>query len=480
MRKLVSVAPVLVVCVAMVAAAVFAPQIVRRVLVERTRADIVLARQALETDNILERIDRAVRRVAEIVHPSVVHIEVTVRFNGENQRFAAGSSGSGWVYDADGHIITNAHVVGAADTVQVEFSNGRAVTGTVVDADTFTDIAVIKVEPGPGVIPILRGEASERVSMGDRVFAFGSPFNFKFSMSEGIVSGLGRNPRTGSGGSSFTNYIQTDAAVNPGNSGGPLVNVRGSLIGMNVAIATGRDSDSRNDRQGQSAGISFAIPLGVIESVVDQIITSGEVRRGFLGISGGRFSQNAVPVLDQDGNFVRRGVYVQSVTDGLAADRAGMLPGDVITMIDNNEIREWHHLRSVITTARPGAMLPIEVWRDGEPVELQVSLAEFPDEILYGESITSAVRSAGMGLAFGRRDDGSPVVVIEWLDPRRSAGRAGFTTGDEIVAVEGNAVGSVEQFYSELADADALRGRPVELTVDRNGDLETLRLRLSP
>ncbi|MEO1584018.1 MAG: trypsin-like peptidase domain-containing protein [Planctomycetota bacterium] len=476
MRRIVAFGPAFVVLAVLAAVTFLGPAAVQRLVFTQTQAEVVLARQVLQDDDILERIDRATRRIAEAVKPSVVHIEVTLRAGDGEPVFGPGASGSGWVYDLEGHIVTNAHVIGAAESAQVEFANGRTTTARLVEADAFTDIAVLKVDPGIGVIPVGR-DSSRRVELGDRVFAFGSPFNFKFSMSEGIVSGLGRNPRTRSSGNEFTNYIQTDAAVNPGNSGGPLVNIYGELVGMNVAIATG--SRQSSSTQGQSAGISFAIPLGVVESVVDQIINNGEVRRGFLGItSSRRFDSQTTDVLNAEGEYVGRGVLVASVEDGLAADRAGIEPGDIITRIGMNEIREWHHLRSVISTAKPGARIDVEVWRDGAPITTQVNLAEFPDVQLQRNALVPALAMAGV--RFGEIDtEAGTRVVVGQIWSQGIAGQAGLREGDLIVEVNGDPVTDELSFFAALGRAEAIRGKLVRLTVLR-GDVEkSLSLRLN-
>lgn len=475
MRRIVAFGPAFVVLAVLAAVTFLGPVMVQRMVFTRTQAEVVLARQVLQDDDILERIDRATRRVAEAVKPSVVHIEVTLRAGDGEAIFGPGASGSGWVYDTEGHIVTNAHVIGAAESAQIEFANGRTATARLVEADAFTDIAVLKVDPGVGVIPVKR-DSSRRVALGDRVYAFGSPFNFKFSMSEGIVSGLGRNPRTGSTGNAFTNYIQTDAAVNPGNSGGPLVNVYGELVGMNVAIATGSRQSSNN--QGQSAGISFAIPLGVVESVVGQIVDQGEVRRGFLGITSARGRGQSTDVLDREGEFVGRGILVASVEDGLAADRAGIEPGDIITRIGENEIREWHHLSSVISTARPGARIDVELWRDGEPVSTEVHLAEFPDSTLQRSALRPALWRAGIQVRELRSANLQPMVQVEGVFERGDAARAGFRRGDLILSVNGEEVTDELSFYAAMGRAEALRGKRVRIGIERDGDRQTLTLRL--
>ncbi|MGD1916156.1 MAG: S1C family serine protease [Phycisphaerales bacterium] len=257
MRRFITLGPAAVVLLTVLAALLAAPEIVRQTEATQARSQVLLARQELGQDDILLRINRATRAIAKSVEPGVVHLMTASRFRG-------GSAGSGWVYDDEGHILTNAHVVGGFDRLSVQLYTGRVMRAEVVGVDVFTDIAVLKAEDTTGLVPLPRatGEIPEQ---GDRVYAFGSPFNFKFSMSEGIVSGLGRDPNTGASGSAFTNFIQTDAAVNPGNSGGPLIDVQGRVIGMNVAIATGRSGDGQiTPTEGQSAGISFAIPLPTI------------------------------------------------------------------------------------------------------------------------------------------------------------------------------------------------------------------------
>lgn len=474
MRRIVAIGPAFVVLAVMAAVTFLGPGIVQQMVHSRTQAEVVLARQVLQDDDILERIDRATRRIADSVRPSLVHIEVTLRAGDGEPVFGPGASGSGWVYDTDGHIVTNAHVIGAAESAQVEFANGRTATARLVEADEFTDIAVLRVDSGIGLIPVAR-DASHRVAIGDRVFAFGSPFNFKFSMSEGIVSGLGRNPRTGSS-NAFTNYIQTDAAVNPGNSGGPLVDIYGELIGMNVAIATG--SRQSSSTQGQSAGISFAIPLGVIESVVDQIIENGEVRRGFLGITSARGRDQSTDVLDREGEFRGRGILVASVTDGLAADRAGIEPGDIITRIDANEIREWHHLSSVISTSRPGATIEVELWRDGEPMTTEVNLARFPDSTLQRTALQPEMWRAGLVIGETRRSEGGVAVRVTRMWEDGDGARAGFEQGDIITSVNDEPVTDELSFYAAMGRADALRGKRVLIGVERDGESRTIPFRL--
>lgn len=471
MRRFITLGPAVVVLAVCLLATIVMPAAIRSLALADTRARVVLARQTLDgPDNILERIDEAVRNVAVSVEPSVVHIEV------ETAGFASqGSSGSGWVYDSLGHIVTNAHVVADADTIRVEFHDGYLASAELLAADAHTDIAVLKISPHQGLIPSARA-TGKRVSKGDRVFTFGSPFGFKFSMTEGIVSGLGRSPRTAGGGiirtNAFSNFIQTDAAVNPGNSGGPVVDVNARVVGMSVAIATGRQSESIEDRSSQSAGISFAIPLGVIESVVDQLIETGSVRRGFLGI--GNFIDAP---MEAAGRHLGRGVLVGNVVPENAADRAGIRRGDIIARINNEPVSNREQLRSEISTANPGEALVLTVFREGRFLDLPVQLDEFPVEDIEGRPIGNALGRFGVEL--GETRSGPKRVVVLGVRRESLAQSAGFAHGQRVTAVEGEPVRSLLDLYGVLGSSNLLVGQPVVFTViDAEGQEQDITVRV--
>ena len=355
MRRFITHTPALAVLAVALAATLAAPRVFRQLQTAGTAASITLATQSLEQDNILEAIDRATVAVADIVRPSVVHIDVGRE--GRRGIFRRGS-GSGWIYDDRGHVVTNAHVVRGARAIEIQFADGRVAPAELVGDDPFTDIAVLKLQ-NPGTVFAMRRASGAVPRQGQRTFAFGSPFGFKFSMSEGIISGLGRDPANARDFGGFTNYIQTDAAVNPGNSGGPLVDVYGRLIGMNVAIATARDSQGTNE--GDSAGISFAIPLEPIESVVTQIIERGRVERGYLGI---QFARLPVERVETDDEVYSAGVRVSAVVEGGPSDEAGLRSGDVIVSIEGQPITTYNVLSSIVGIARPGEELQATVVRD--------------------------------------------------------------------------------------------------------------------
>ena len=277
MRRIEFLGPSLVVLAAAGVLLLAGPAAVRQVSQSMTAVQMIGAQERLQSGSLLDQMSQASRDVATIVEPSVVHVSSTGLVAGRGTGRSFINTGSGWVYDAEGHIVTNAHVVDGATTLEVQMVNGERREAKLLGADLRTDIAVLKVDT-LGLVPAQR--ATQDPQQGDMVFAFGSPFDFRFSMSNGIVSGLGRT--AGITDIEYENFIQTDAAINPGNSGGPLTNTKGHVVGMATAIATGH----RNGvSQEQFAGIGLAIPISMIENVVNQLIDHGEVIKGYLGIS---------------------------------------------------------------------------------------------------------------------------------------------------------------------------------------------------
>jgi serine protease Do len=459
MRRIVSYGPAFVILLAAAAMLTAAPALVWKITAAQTGARIVLARQALDDDDILERLNRAMRNVADTVRPSVVHIEVRGSRGGRGPR----SAGSGWVYDAAGHIVTNAHVLFGARSISVQFSDGRVAQGDLVgDPDPYTDIAVIKVPSTDGLFPAARATGVQP-RQGERVFVFGSPFGFKFSMSQGIISGLGRDPQTAVDFGGFTNFIQTDAAVNPGNSGGPLVDIKGRVIGMNVAIATGRDNQGTTE--GQSAGISFAIPLATIESVADQIIKNGSVSRGFLGIRwdiGGGFGYDEV--------IRSTGIRVGQVEPDGPAAKAGLRGGDFITEVDGQPVSGSEVLRSVVTSTRPGNAVKVKAWRSGKPGEYEVVLGEYPRETLNIDGARLALGRYGLMISADRQN-----VVVYWVGDDSPAAEAGFERGQVIRRIGAKDVKTDREAYLAFAEQGLLVGRrvPVLVSITAEGSSST-------
>lgn len=488
MRKIVSIAPALVVLVVAIVTLAAAPTAIRSMQTAQTQARIALAQQRLSENDVLERLSNAVADLAEVVEPSVVHIDA---FSRGRRNGGAMSSGSGWVYDASGHIITNAHVIRGADFYTVQFSDGYTVRAEFVGLDTPTDVGVLKVDEDASAIPLVRA-TGDRLRQGQRVFAFGSPFGFRFSMSEGIVSALGRNAQGVTGTNGYTNFIQTDAAVNPGNSGGPLVDVRGRVVGMNTAIVTAENPTADVTRQGQSAGIGFAIPLDTIESVAGQIIESGIVVKGWLGIR--LFEASAIRSDDLPGGFRGSGVYVLRV-EGEPARRAGLQPGDVIISVNGERTPDSNVLRAKVGSTRPGTTVTMRVVRavdDGyQELDLQVEIgaavvdarqnlvpvpdSDDPAEVLARENadimrINGALEALSrLGMAnLSLRGGGLNLEVR----PDSALAEAGLTSKDFVIRANGREVVGYESFTDAIADAlEASPPAPISLVV-RNAEGE--------
>ena len=272
------------------------------------------------------------------------------------------SAGSGVIFDAkNGYIVTNAHVVDNATEITVTLQDGRDLTATVVGSDVPSDVAVLKVPP-ESLIQVALGD-STRLEVGDFVVAIGNPFGLQHTVTSGIVSGLGRSGINPDG---YEDFIQTDASINPGNSGGALVNLRGELVGINSAILS---------RSGGNIGIGFAIPVNMARSIMDQLLKYGSVKRGLLGVN----IYSLTPDMAKSLNIANtQGVLVSQVTEGSAADKAGIKPGDVITSINGQTIKSNSELRNAIGLSRVGDKLDVALIRDRKPLHVTAIITELP------------------------------------------------------------------------------------------------------
>jgi S1-C subfamily serine protease len=431
------------------------PALIRTAERVRTERDVEDARERLAATDVLAAYSRAARDVARAVEPAVVHVSVAGNAKGRLGARAFTQSGSGWVWDADGHVVTNAHVVDSADELEVQLHDGSLHGATLVGLDPRTDVAVLRID-APGLLPARR--SADLPSQGDLVFAFGSPFDFRFSVSSGIVSGIGRS--AGLEEVEYESFIQVDAAINPGNSGGPLADIRGDVIGMNTAIATGRGSTVGS---GQFAGIGLAIPMSIVENVVGQLIDHGTVSRGFLGVQMldaqrlrmvGARDPAIVAALAR---FPDDPAVVSSVTPGSPAEGAGLRPGDVIVSIGGRRIEVVDEVTSEIGTKRPGTALDLEVWRsepgaddDAARVErripFRVTLATLDPSRAAGPIVQFVQRLGLAELADGTRGARRGVEV------RRAQGAVAqdIPAGSLIVALDGMRVASLDDLWIRL------------------------------
>jgi S1-C subfamily serine protease len=335
---------------------------------------------------ILEE-EELLTRMYEEVSPSVVHIRVTQQVSGisgfADDLYRRGE-GSGFVWDTEGHIVTNDHVVEDATIVEVHFKDGTILEADVIGTDPQSDIAVIKVDPTQVALkPVTLGD-SDQVKVGQLAVAIGNPFGQTWTMTRGIVSAVGRVIQSGLSRFSIPEVIQTDAAINPGNSGGPLLNSRGEVIGMNTMIIS---------QSGSSSGVGFAVPSNIIAKVVPALISKGSYAYPWLGITGRDLLPQDVKALDLP---VRRGALVLDVAAGSPADKAGLrgservirvqgqeltTGGDVITAIDDTPVTGMDQLISyLVRKTQPGQQVTLTIIRDGKEKKVTVTLAERPKE----------------------------------------------------------------------------------------------------
>ncbi len=338
-----------------------------------------------------EDLGMAFSNVADRVNPAVVQIRATrlatsapaasggstnpfERFFGVPDGSGGGIQpeqnglGSGVFVRADGYIVTNNHVIDKADELRVLLFDGRELPAEVVGADPFSDLAVLKVE-GSDFAYVPYGDARE-VRVGQWVLAFGSPLseNLSNTVTNGIISSLGRFQ---GGSTSISKYIQTDAAVNPGNSGGPLVNIRGEIVGINSAIAT---------RNGGFQGISFAIPVDIVQNTVEQLIDTGSVTRGYLGISFGPVTPSLARALDVPNGAAQISAISEDADGKSPAGDAGIREGDVITAVDGVNLRQHTQLISLVSNKRPGETVSLTYNRDGRERTAEVRLGRRPGD----------------------------------------------------------------------------------------------------
>jgi S1-C subfamily serine protease len=323
--------------------------------------------------------------VVQITTTTVRRIDTDPFFNalGFPQQRRQKALGSGFVIDKAGHIATNFHVVEGAETVEVSFSNRDSVKARVVGTDPSTDIAVLEVNVDAGALTPLDLGDSDRLQVGDSVVAIGNPFGLERSVTAGIVSALHR-PLTAPNDFTIDDVIQTDAAINSGNSGGPLIDARGRVVGVNSAIATGNTGAQGN------IGIGFAVPINTVRDVASQLIERGKVEHAFLGIGVQPVDREVSRLFDLP---VKRGLMVVRVYDSSAADKAGLragtdevvvsgesylLGGDTLVAIDGRELATGEDLRDAISARKPGDKLTIEAYRGSEKRSFEVTLGRQP------------------------------------------------------------------------------------------------------
>ena len=366
------------------------------------------------------------------------------QLNRERQReFRA--LGSGVIIDAkEGYIITNYHVVADANEIRIALSDGREFDATKVGEDEHTDLALLKLEDPEDLTALPLLDDITKLEVGDFVVAIGNPFGLGQTVTSGIISALGR---TGLNIENIENFIQTDAAINSGNSGGALVNLKGELIGINTAIL---------GPNGGNIGIGFAIPVDMVKTVVQQLKDFGEVHRGTLGVTGTELTPDLAENFDYKG---KAGAFVNEVLEGGAADKAGIKAGDIITSVNGKAIKSFGELRATIATLGAGANIKLGIFRDGRNITLDATLQE-PDEISGTDAGELSAFFEGATLA---NHDGGGVEVTK-VESRSRAYAYGLREGDVITSINRDAIKGLSDLKSKINKA---KGKMMALRIER-------------
>jgi len=348
--------------------------------------------------------------------------------------------GSGFIFSKDGYILTNNHVVSGADKVMVKLQDGREYTATTIGTDPHSDIAVIKIDAKD--LPVVALGDSDRLEVGEWVLAIGNPFGLSHTLTAGIVSAKGRSSL---GLADYENFIQTDAAINPGNSGGPLVNLDGEVIGINTAIFT---------RNGGYMGIGFAIPINMAKAIKNQLIKTGSVTRGYLGI----IIQDLTPELKESfGLGDLKGVLIAEVTKDSPAEKSGLKHGDVIVEFDDKPVKNVSAFRNRVSLIAAGSKEKIIILRDKQSMVLNVTIGKLPGNDLVADAASHTLAELGItvqnltpDLADKLGYLGEKGVVVTQVNPGTIASMAGLRPGTLIQEVNRKQVQNINEFKQAL------------------------------
>lgn len=378
-----------------------------------------------------------------------------------------GGIGSGFIIDADGLIVTNQHVIDGASEVTVKLDDGTELPAQVVGSDEKTDIAVLRVSSDAPLSVVPWGD-SETLKVGDWVLAIGNPFGLGGTVTSGIVSARGRDIRSGP----YDDFIQVDAAINQGNSGGPLFNTDGQVVGINTAIFS---------PNGGNVGLGFAVPANQAKAIVAQIIDHGSVQRGFIGVT----IQPVTPDIAESLGLAKvEGALISTVNPDGPADAAGLRQGDVVTGVNGAPIAKLKDLTRAVAAVTPGGEASLKVWRGGKYREVPVTVGKMASGKTIaatspGKTGKDGVSVAGLGLTLseipaearrplGIADDVAGALVTQ-VEPGKSAATKGVQRGDLIVAVDQTPVGSVDDARSAIDTAIIAKSKTILLLILRRG-----------
>ena len=424
----------------------------------------VVVRRSVSSQQLSADLSSAIEQVANKAIPAVVHIEVTEHQEMPNPYYAYRDNpffrrffglpknmpkklqrelvgiGTGVIMDAEGHILTNYHVVGGATKIEVTLSDGTQYPATVVGVDPKTDLGVIKINAGKP-LPFLTFTNSDQATVGQWVVAIGQSRGLDQTVTQGIISAKHRTGITDPG--SYQDFLQTDAAINPGNSGGPLLTLDAQVIGINSEIAS---------QSGGFEGIGFAIPSNMATHVAKALIAYGKVERGWVGVS----AQDLTPDLAKSfGLALPKGALLAEIEKDGPADKAGLKKGDVVVSYQDRPVSDASIFRNDVANSPIGQPAQVGIWRDGKKQEISVTIGNLDDE----RKAVAAVVKERMGVVVRpltvkeAEDYGLSLpngVAVKWVDPKGAIGQAGFEVGDVILALDNQPVQGVDSFNEML------------------------------
>jgi serine protease Do len=376
------------------------------------------------------------------------------------QKKLESSLGSGVIVSSDGYVLTNNHVVSGANDIEVSLADKRSFKAAIVGPDPMTDIAIIKLDAKD--LPVLVLGNSDSINVGNFVLAVGNPFGLSGTITMGIVSAKGRGNLGIEG---YENFIQTDAAVNPGNSGGALVNVHGELIGINTAIYAGRS--------GGNQGIGFAVPINMARQVMDQILKKGKVVRGYLGA----WIQAVTPKIAKSFGLPKpQGVLLSDIGSNSPAARAGLTKGDIVLQINGQPVNDPNELQLKIAMTPPGSNVQLKIFRNGSEQTIAVKLGELPVKGEQAQQQEENVDSSWQGFSVEnltpdiarqlRLPGNTRGVVVTEVEPGSAAEAANIQRGDVILQVNRQPINSVDDFNRVLG---RLKDQDAQLLINRGG-----------
>ncbi|MDF1545368.1 MAG: trypsin-like peptidase domain-containing protein [bacterium] len=428
----------------------------------------------VQTDD--DRLESPFVRVVEQVQNAVVNISARTKREElpwwhQGPNFST-SSGSGFFFREDGYVLTNNHVIEGADELMVRTSTGYEYEATLVGRDQGTDLAVLKVSPEEEITAIPFGDSKD-IRVGDWAIAIGNPFpqqGLDRTVTVGVISAKGRsNLRFGRETPRYQNYIQTDASINPGNSGGPLLNLRGECIGINAAISS---------PTGSSVGIGFAIPVSLARAVVPDLIATGHVSRGWLGVWLNDVTEREAK---RQGLEAVRGVLVDSVFSNSPAEKAGIMDGDIIIGFNDQEVENGDELRVLVSTVKSGSSVAMKVVRDGKYMNMvaQVGDRDDADALVRGGN-DGVERTSWMGMSVERFSQqkadeiGAEYLEGMYVDQVQSgspAARASIAPGTIILQVNNKVVSSIDQFNSVTGSIQNQKMRIPLIVLEPDGSI---------